>query len=573
MKITDHLPKKRNCSGGYDPPRKLARLPPLASSGQRSSVRAKSRSRKPQRQSNLTDFFHKPEEECDPLASDVSSQMLTMQQCPGECKEVAAQEDDGEMEDLKVERAFQEKHGECSAHGKGPTELLPYEIKALWNTKVMQRLGDLKQLGACSHVFPKATHTRLQHSVGVCYLAKVLLDRLEDQIHRMHAAFNGSVPPGCPAESLPGPIDDRDKVCVMIAALGHDAGHGPKSHLFEDAVRQVILDKDAEAWNHEAMSIKMVQQMLSESNLTYLNEQDHTFIYECIAGKDLHAVPGVAKQKKYSAAEVQRARRGRPRDKAYLYDIVCNIFSGLDVDKIDYLMRDPLCISKDQLRRKLCERAEAFTALCEHAQVRWCLPPRGVSGGGSGGEEGRWGICWPKDMRETVNMLFKQRQDMHELVYNHPSVKPFERLYIKLFALADHMCFADGKFQPSSTPQQADGVNKGVEGRGLEGRSFAESIGAVDSFMVLHDGVVDCIAATCPEAQALALQLDANAAHEHVVGMVPIPTPGGEAVVVRGVSPSVGGAEVEADGRCLVLQGPVRIHRGLVLPEPDSPHS
>ena len=188
MKITDHLPKKRNCSGGYDPPRKLARLPPLASSGQRSSVRAKSRSRKPQRQSNLTDFFHKPEEECDPLASDVSSQMLTMQQCPGECKEVAAQEDDGEMEDLKVERAFQEKHGECSAHGKGPTELLPYEIKALWNTKVMQRLGDLKQLGACSHVFPKATHTRLQHSVGVCYLAKVILDRLEDQIHRMHVS-------------------------------------------------------------------------------------------------------------------------------------------------------------------------------------------------------------------------------------------------------------------------------------------------------------------------------------------------------------------------------------------------
>lgn len=43
--------------------------------------------------------------------------------------------------------------------------------------------------------------------------------------------------------------------------------------------------------------------------------------------------------------------RGRPEEKAFLYDFVSNVHSGMDVDKFDYFLRDsklaPLSISFD----------------------------------------------------------------------------------------------------------------------------------------------------------------------------------------------------------------------------------
>ena len=53
-----------------------------------------------------------------------------------------------------------------------------------------------------------------------------------------------------------------------------------------------------------------------------LTEHDETFIKEIVAG---------TKEEK---------RQGRGRDKFWMYDIVNNSRSGLDVDKLDYFMRD-----------------------------------------------------------------------------------------------------------------------------------------------------------------------------------------------------------------------------------------
>jgi len=52
----------------------------------------------------------------------------------------------------------------------------------------------------------------------------------------------------------PGICDDKDKMCVMIAGLCHDLGHGPFSHLFEKYIATVSDKK----WSHEESSLAML---------------------------------------------------------------------------------------------------------------------------------------------------------------------------------------------------------------------------------------------------------------------------------------------------------------------------
>ena len=47
------------------------------------------------------------------------------------------------------------------------------------NTPEFQRMREIKQLGLCHHIYPAATHTRFEHSIGVYHLAGKMVEKIQ----------------------------------------------------------------------------------------------------------------------------------------------------------------------------------------------------------------------------------------------------------------------------------------------------------------------------------------------------------------------------------------------------------
>lgn len=102
----------------------------------------------------------------------------------------------------------------------------------LINAAEFQRLRRIRQLGLASLAYPGAEHSRYAHCLGVMQTARRILARLRDL----------------------SPLDERQGTICVVAALLHDLGHGPFSHVFErvtgvhheSVTRRVILDEQSE---------------------------------------------------------------------------------------------------------------------------------------------------------------------------------------------------------------------------------------------------------------------------------------------------------------------------------------
>jgi HD superfamily phosphohydrolase len=99
----------------------------------------------------------------------------------------------------------------------------------------IQRLRRIRQLGLAHLVFPGAEHSRLVHAIGAAHLAIRFVDRLIESSQDY-----------LPESLRPGQSAVRD---LALAALCHDMGHGPLSHMWE---REVIGTFDRRAWCAEA---------------------------------------------------------------------------------------------------------------------------------------------------------------------------------------------------------------------------------------------------------------------------------------------------------------------------------
>ncbi len=173
-------------------------------------------------------------------------------------------------------------------------------LKKILSHPSFLRLKGIRQLSFSQQVYPGATHTRFEHSIGVYHLMKLILQRM----------LTSPLALNLQDESFT--FTDQNCRLLLSACLLHDIGHFPHAHIIEE---QIPLDGTEPVFSHH-------------------EELCSRFIYEKNQG-----VPTIAEilqeDWKVSPESVIKLITGSSETR------FGKLISGtLDPDKMDYLMRD-----------------------------------------------------------------------------------------------------------------------------------------------------------------------------------------------------------------------------------------
>ena len=238
----------------------------------------------------------------------------------------------------------------------------------------MQRLRYIHQVDLASLVFPSANHNRFEHSLGVVAVANKMLSSIQGKDIKL--------------------ISNDDIMNVRMAALLHDCGHGPFSHMSEDNYRKcqdmieaLKEEKFHDRAPHEVLSYLIVtsdpfREFLEKKiNPTYGLKLDPDRIGEMIIGWISDP------------------------EKAFLVDMINGPF---DADKLDYILRDShftgikLVLDLDRLFYTVC------TVKDEQGRTRLSVDSTGVS---------------------TLEQIVFSKMMLYTTVYHHHKVRSAECVF------------------------------------------------------------------------------------------------------------------------------------------------
>ena len=229
-----------------------------------------------------------------------------------------------------------------------------YEV--VWNcldSKEFQRLRRIRQLGGDFQVYPTAEHSRFSHSLGVYEIVRRMVTEIK---------------------SLSVELSEYDKICVMLAGLLHDVGHGPFSHAFEHVTKH----------SHEDYTAKII---LGQTELNQVLTEASPRLPEDIVSIIEHNHPN---------------------------DILNQIISGqLDADRMDYLLRDSYfsATSYGQFDLERILRTMRVRKIDENKKAL-VVKYTGI---------------------HSVEDYIMARYQMYWQVYYHPVARSYEAVFIQLF--------------------------------------------------------------------------------------------------------------------------------------------
>lgn len=256
---------------------------------------------------------------------------------------------------------------------------------SLLQTRPMQRLRRIKQLGFSELIYPGATHSRLAHSIGVFHTARQLVEVLEWK-NTNH--------------------DDRRRDAAIAAALLHDLGHGPFSHAFENALKELNMKS-----RHEERSVEIIRQTEIKDILDDLRDKNFSNEVAQIIGSE------------------------HPAD---MYASV--VSSQFDADRLDYMRRD------------------RYMTGSQHAAIdfRWLLANLEVRRVPLGQEEQALGgidtlVVGPKAIMAAeayVLGLFH----LYPTIYYHKTTRSVEKIFSELLIRTGRL-FQDGHWGKIGLPK------------------------------------------------------------------------------------------------------------------------
>ena len=277
-------------------------------------------------------------------------------------------------------------------------------FKTIIDTKEFQRLRRIKQLAMAEQVFPGAGHTRFSHSIGTYYVMRKILTHFKEYFAKLNYHTN---------------INEEEDA-ILAAALLHDLGHGPYSHVFERTELSLGCQ------NHEKWTVAIITNKDTE-------------IYSALEGVErgfAHKVAGYIECEK--EVKKDEAFLTENRNDLNLKFIFASLVSGqIDADRMDYLLRDAKCSGTPYGQFDLEKVIEGLAVSVEHT--------------------GGYRVCIMEQYLPAIEGYFYARYQMYSNIYFHPYKMFCEELFCRILREAQK-CVLDGKVSGGMIPVVVESI-------------------------------------------------------------------------------------------------------------------